>query len=395
MTGGIRVTGRPEGSVWISSRDGGPDVEITEAGVAAADLRADAVVLAGRDLQGRIEAIGSTPGVGESNVRAVHVAPASLDTARLGGPIEGRAGGTGLASLRGGGVLAVAPTGGYLDGVASLTVAPQDGGLRVAGSVRISSGGGIGQLGEVVPAGTGPGRGLLDLERGASPEVTAVSHAAGALSWTAVDPDGGLRRVAVRYGAASPAPSPEEVLASPDDWADVDEGGHRQVFVGEGGLSAPHFGFFRDRAGALPLLRGAGAPMVLVAGHSYRFERTAAAGAGFPFWIGATPAADFTAFAVTATAGRDRTSGITGSGDYIQVTIPAGFSGALNYFSTAHPETVAAFEVRGGGVGVRGGAPLGSWSGAFGTAGQAGAFAHVAAENASGRASAVVTAALA
>ena len=253
------------------------------------------------------------------------------------------------------------------------------------GTVRLRGAGGVSGTGELLTEGQSPGSGrsLLDLRRGAAPSVDGGSHAGSALSWVASDPDGDLRRVAVKYSVS--AQTPAGVLADPDDWYEADEGAAHQVFVGEGSFSDPFFAFFRDRDGTLPQ------PSFLVAGRSYRFERTASASAAHPFWVGDGISADFTDFAVEGTDGRSRTSGIQAPGEFLQLDVPSGYAGTVNYFCTAHGAMSRAFEVRPATPPLDGD-PLVSLSGSFDTSGRSSVTAYLAAEDSAGNTSAGVVA---
>eukprot|EP00873_Tetraselmis_striata_P043685 jgi/Tetstr1/463949/TSEL_008754.t1 len=379
VPGDVQVLGRPGGAVWLAGGGAAHSARIDESSVSLTALSASNVVLAGRGLRERVDWIASTPGVGDSNVRAEHVAPESVGTDKVGGVVLGGVGGTAASWLAEGAVLAVPGAGGGgLEGVAALTADTVDGGLRVDGDVRLAGGGALTGEGEVRRSGGGDGRRLLDLRKGAPPAVDSASHDGGAaLGWEASDPDGDLRTVAVKYSSSSVTAA--GVLASPDDWYEADEGAAEQVFVGEGSTSSPYFPFFRDRAGAFPR------PAVLAAGRSYRFERAAGASAAHPFWVAAA------GLAVEGSPGRSASSGIQAPGEFLQLDVPVGFSGAIGYQCTEHGFMASAFEVRPATPPLDGD-PLASLSGAFDTSGRRGVTAYLAAGDAAGNASADVVA---
>lgn len=376
LPGDLQIVGNPGGSVLLTDKSAA--VRVTPSSVEVSVLSADSVTLGGRDLERRIESISLSPGVGESNVGEVHVAHQSVSADKAGGVITGGVGGTGARGLFSGGVVAVAQSGGGLEGVQALSVADHDGGLEVAGTVRIGGGGGgISDAGELMGGGEGNSTSLLDARKGRPPEVKDASNSGNKLHWNAYDPDGDLRVVAVRY--ASTPQTAEEVLSAPDDFFEANEGAVHQVFVGEGTFSDPYYLFFRDRRGTLPR------PPFLVAGRSYRFERVTGATL-HPFWVGAAASDDFAGFPVVATSGRSKESGILDPGDFLQFDVPGDFTGTVNYFCTVHAEMSRAFEVRAATAPLDGG-PLVSLSGTFDATGFGGLTAYLAAEDSAGNAS--------
>ena len=381
--GDLQIAARPGASVWIGDRASGGLVRVTADEVRMPSAAAGGLVVGGSDVGHRIGAIPATPGVGDGNVTAVHLAPGSIGTDKIGGVIGGAAGGTGRGDLPAG-AAAVASASGGLEGRPELTLSPGDGGLSVAGSVELSGGGSLGAAGDIA------GRSLLSLVRGAPPSISSASLGGGgaSLDWTAEDADGDLRRVMVKYSPAAPAAP--AVAAAPDDWFEVDEGGAHQVYVGSGSGAPPFYGFFRDRQGTLPLLRSAGGAMVLHAGRSYRFRRTEGSAAGHPFWVGASAAEGFSGFPIEGPPGSSHAAGIDSAEGFVQLEIPRGWSGALNYYCTAHAGMSRAFDVRPASPAFDRD-PVAVLGGSFDASGHSATSAHLVAEDSAGNLSAVVS----
>lgn len=378
--GDIQILARPGASVWIGDRSATSPVEITETKITIPNTTASNIILNGTDIRQRINHMSMTPGVGESNVRATHIALESINTEKIGGILEPDVGGTGRPDILSGRI-AIASSTGYIEGVSKLKLSLEDGGLVVDGDVRLTGGGVLGKAGELMTEGEETGRSLLRLANGVAPTIASATLDGSSLRWTSTDADGDLRRVMVKYSPY--ALTKEQVNAAPDDWFEVDEGGVHQIYVGNGNGSAPFYAFFRDKHGTFPLLRGSGDAMVVHAGRSYRFQRTAAFASGHPFWIGTSASTEFTDFAIEGSPGKSYTTGIDTAGEYIQFDIPADWSGTLNYYCTNHVGMLRAFDVRVSSP-VFDRDPIPILNGSFDTSGQTSSTARLVSEDASG-----------
>ena len=133
VPGDVQIVGRPGGSVWLADSSASNHLEITASRAALTTVSASNVTLNGLDLKQRIDSLSQTPGVGQSNVRAIHVAAESIDTDKVGGILQGDAGGTGAAELTDGGLLAVPQSGGGWRAWRLSRCRPRTGGWRWTG----------------------------------------------------------------------------------------------------------------------------------------------------------------------------------------------------------------------------------------------------------------------
>ena len=325
--------------VWLTEKTRNNTVSVSETVVDTdSDINTESVTLNGFDLQTKIHALSDTAGVTESNVRGIHIADTSISTDKIGGNIPTRLGGTDSNLHEENAILFVSPDGSAVGSDSNLVFAGTS--LSVTGNILLGKefliepfGGSVafrhvsdGNASRAVP--------LSDLSGGSNAAVTGVSVVSmDTLTCEAVDLDGDIRRIAVKYcWEGEAAPTAEAVSASPHDWYEVDEGAAHTIYVGDEAGSEPYHRFFWDEAMTREMVRPSGTVPLRI-GSSYRFEKSTNLGT---FYVGTDAATAFTDFDVDSSHASDYNSGIRG-GEFLQFSIPSGFSGSLSHYGSVSP----------------------------------------------------------
>lgn len=333
--GDLQIRVPEDNTVWISDRVTGSRVAFTRTSVeVSAPVTASNIVISGQDIETRINEIYLKSGVGDFNVAAVHVAPKSVDTTKVGGVVLGDVGGSGSNEILEGAFIASSGSGGA-EGLSNVLLA-SDGGLNVDGGLFIRGAesnyliepheDNVRFRRDNAPSGV---RANL-LSSGVPPVIETATRATG-IDFSVTDRDGDIRRVMIWYTNGSTPPTQQQITESPSDWYDVEEGGDFTYYVGDATGTAPYHEFFFDRAGTKPISTGTG-ELTLRRGSSYRFERISSAGV---FYVGTSISNDFTDFVIDSSPGTGYSTGLASPGQFVRFTVPDDFSGDLQHYSGA------------------------------------------------------------